>query len=106
MVQLGGFLGKLLGTLIKNYSPLTGNVLEPLPKSVLVPFGLTVVVSETDAAIKKKIFGSGTIALIFSNEELTQIMKIIKTLEHSGLLIKGVTETVENVVQKNKKEDL
>ena len=36
---------------------------------------------------------------------MEDITKIVKSLEDSGLLLKGVTETVQNEV-KNKKEDL
>ena len=45
--------------------------------------------------------------LIISNEEMNDIMKIIKYLEESGLLIKGATETnkTQIIKQKNKKED-
>ena len=53
------------------------NVLIPLANSVLVPWGLTAAVSTTDAAIQKKIYGSGMITLVFSNEDLNDIMKII-----------------------------
>ena len=56
--------------------------------------------SGTDADIHRKMFGSGFTPLITSNEEMEDIMKIIKSLEDSGLLIKGVGETI----QKNKKE--
>ena len=59
MVNLGWFLGKILGPLIKTGLPLIGNVLKPLAKSVLVSLGLTVAASVTDAAIEKKILGSG-----------------------------------------------
>ena len=53
---------------------------------------LTAVASATDAAIQKEIFGSGTTTLVFSNEELNYIMKIVKFLEESGVfLIKGVS---------------
>ena len=41
-----------------------------------------------DAAIQKKIYGSGTTALIISNEEIEDIMKILKSLEESELVIK------------------
>ena len=37
--------------------------------------------------------------LVFSNEDLGYIMKIVKYLEESGLLIKGVIETVKNQVK-------
>ena len=43
----------------------------------------------------------GTTTLVFSNEDLN-IMKIVKSLEESGLLIKGVIETNENKVKKQK----
>ena len=42
------------------------------------------------------MFGSGFTALIISNEEMNDIMKIVKSLEDSGLLIKGVGETIKN----------
>ena len=61
----------------------------PLAKSVLIPLGLTAGVSPTDAAIQKKIFGSGMTTLIISNEEMNDVMKIVKSLEDSGLFIKG-----------------
>ena len=42
------------------------------------------------------MFGSGITTLIISNEEINDIMKIVKPLEESGLLIKGVSETIQN----------
>ena len=72
------------------------NVVKPLAKSVLIPLGLTAAASTTDAAIQKKIFGSVMTALIISNEEMIDTMKIIKSHEESGLLIKGVSETTKN----------
>ena len=53
--QSGGFLGRLLGPLLKTGLPLIGNVLKPLAKSVLIPLGLTAAASATDAAIHKKM---------------------------------------------------
>ena len=85
MVQLGGFLGKLLGPLIKPGLPFTEDVLKPLAKNVLVLLRL---MSATDVAIQNKIVGSGTTTLIFLFEELNDIIKITKSLEDSGLLIK------------------
>ena len=75
---------------------LTKNLLKPLAKSVLIPLGLTAAASATDAAIHKKMFGSGTTTLIILNEEMNDIMEIVKSLEESGLLIKGVRETIKN----------
>ena len=57
--------------------PLIGNALKPLAKSVLIPLGLTAVASATDAAIHKKMFGSGNTTLIISNEKMNEIMKIV-----------------------------
>ena len=47
---------------------------------------------------------SRTTALTISNEEIEDIMKIVKSLEESGLLIKGISEKLK-MKQKNKKED-
>ena len=92
MLQLGGFLCRPLGPLPKTALPLRENVLKPSAKSVLIPLGLTGVASATDAAIQKKIFGSGMTTLIILNEEIDNIMKRVKFLEESGLLIKAVSE--------------
>ena len=89
--QSGGSLGRLLGPLLKTGLPLTGNVLKLLAKSVLLPLGLTAAALATDAAIHKKMFGSSFTTLIISNEEMSDIMKMVKSLEESGLLIKGVS---------------
>ena len=76
--QSGGFLGRLLlRPLLKTVLPLIRNVLKPLAKSVLIPLGLTAAESPTDAAIHKKMFGSGVTTLMFSNEEMNDIMEII-----------------------------
>ena len=92
----GGFIGRLLGPLLKTDLPLIGIVLKPLAKSVLIPLGLTSAASATDPAIHKKMFGSGIKTLTISNEKMNDIIKIVKSLEESGLLIKGVSETIEN----------
>ena len=54
MIQSGGFLGRLLGPLLKTGLPLIKNVIKPLGKSVLIPLGLTAVAA-ADAGIHKKI---------------------------------------------------
>ena len=64
-----------------------GNMLKPLAKSVLIPLGLTATASATDATIHKKMFGSAFTTLIISNEEMDDIVKVVKSLEDSGLLI-------------------
>ena len=86
MIQSGGFLGRLLGPLLKTGLPLIKNVIKPLAKSVLNPLGLTAAASAADARIHKKILGSGnTTTLIISNDEIEDIAKIVKSLEDSGL---------------------
>ena len=64
--------------------------------------GLTAAASATDAAIHKKMFRSGFATLIISNEEMNDIKKIINSLEESGLLIKGVSETIKNEAKEQK----
>ena len=79
-----------------------GNVFKPLAKSVLMPLGLTAAALATDVAIHKKMFASGVTTLIISNEEMNDVMKIVKSLEESGLLIKGVCETIKNEAKERK----
>ena len=96
MIQSRGFLGRLLGPLLKTGLPLIKNVIKPLAKSVLIPLGLTAAASATDAGIYKKILGSGnTTTLIISNDEMKDI-KIVKSLQGSSLLLEGVSETIQN----------
>ena len=102
MIQSGGFLGRLLGPLLKTGLPLIKLVIKPLAKSVLIPLGLTAGASAADAEIHKKILGSGNTTLIIWNNEIEDIIKIIKFFEDSGLLIEGVTKTVQNEVKEQK----
>ena len=81
---------------------LIGNVLKALAKSVLIPLGLTAAASATNAAIHKKMFRSGMTTLIIINEEMNDVMKIIKSLEKSGLLVEGVSETIKNEAKEQK----
>ena len=78
--------------------------MKPLPESILIPLGLTAVASATDATIHKKIFGSGFTILIISNEEMEDIMKIVMSLEDSGLLIKGISKTIKSEANKQKED--
>ena len=80
------------------------NVLKPLAKSVLIPLGLTAAASATDATIHKKMFESGVTTL--SNEKMNDFMEIVKPLEESGLLIKGVSKTIKNEVKEKKEKFL
>ena len=99
MIQSGGFFGRLLGPLLRTGLPLMKSVIKPLAKSVLTPLGLTAAASAADAGIHKKILGSGhnnNITLIISKDEMDNILKIVKSLEDSGVLLKGVSETIQN----------
>ena len=98
MIQSGGFLGKLLGPLLKTGLPLMKSVIKPLAKIVLIPLGLTAAASGADAGIHKNILGSGhnNTTLINSNDETGDILKIVKSLEDSGILLKGVSETIQH----------
>ena len=72
-------------------------------KSSLIPLGLlAATVSATDAAIHKKMLRSDHMTLIISNEEMNDIMKMIKFLEEYRLLIKDVSETIKNEAKNNK----
>ena len=82
--------------------PLIGNALKPLAKSVLIPLGSTAALSATDKAIHKKMFESDFTTLIISNEEMNDIMNIVKSLEESRLLIKGISETTRNRAREQK----
>ena len=91
IIQSGGFLGKLL-------SKLAGPLLKvalTLAKNVSAPSSLTAAISAIDGSIQKKIHGSG-IKLIIKQEDMKDIMKIIKALETSGILLKGVSKTIES----------
>ena len=96
MIQSGGSLGRLLGPLLKTGLPLMKSLIKPLAKSVLIPLGLTAAASAADAGIHKKILGSGhnNTTLIISNDEMDDILKIV--LENSGVLLKGVSETIQH----------
>ena len=102
MIQTGGFLGRLLGPLLKTGLPLMKSVITPLAKSVLIPLGLTAAASAADAGIHKKILGSRNTTLMISNKDMEDLIKIVKSLEDSGFLLRGVTESVQNEVKEQK----
>ena len=104
MIQSGGFLGRLPDPSLKTGLPLMKNVIKPLTKSVLISLELTAATSAADVGIHKKILGSGhrpsnsashnNTILIISNGEMKDIIRIVKSLEDSGLFFKGVSETI------------
>ena len=82
--------------------PLMKSLLPPFAKSILIPLGLSAAMSATDAAIQKKLRGSGITTSIISNEEMEDIIKVVKSLEKSGLLVKGISETIKNETKEQK----
>ena len=83
-VQSGGLLGRLLGPLLKTDLPLMKNVLKLLAKSI-------------------SILGQEMIKILISNEEMSDIMKIVKSLQEFSLLIKGVSKIIKNEGKLQKK---
>ena len=73
----------------------------PLAKNVLAPLGLTAAMSAIDGSIQKKIHGSG-VKLIIEEEDMQDIIKIIKELENSDILLKGVSKTIENEIKERR----
>ena len=73
----------------------------PLAKNVLAPLCLTAAMSAIDGSIQKKIHGSG-VKLIIEQEDMNDIMKIIKALENSGILLKGVSKAIKNETKEQK----
>ena len=79
----------------------------PLAKNVLASLGLTAAMSAVDGSIQKKIHGSGAtkgagFKLIIEQEDMNDIMKIIEALENSGILLKGISKTIENETKEQK----
>ena len=97
IIQSGGFLGKILGPLLKTGLPLLKSVIKPVRL-----LGLTAAISAIDAGFQKKIYCSGTTTLVISNEEMNDIMKIVQALEESNISFKRVTKTIENETKEQK----
>ena len=77
------------------------NVLTPLAKSVLIPLGLSAGMSGLPSLLVLH-----TTALIYSNEKMEDIMKIVKSVKESGLLTKGISETIKNEAKEQKRRFL
>ena len=103
LIQSGGFLGNLLSKLA---GPLMKVALS-LAKNVLAALGLTAAMSAIDGSIQKKIHGLGAtkgagVKLIIEQEDMNDIMKIIKALKNSGILLKGVSKAIKNETKEQK----
>ena len=86
------------------------NVIKSLDERILIPSGLTAA-AVADAGIHKKILGSGRLSssashnhriLIISNDEIKDIIKIVKSLEDSSLLQQGNSKTTQNQAKKQR----
>ena len=79
----------------------------PLAKNVLAPLSLTAAMSAIVGSIQNKIHGSGAtkgagVKLIIEQEDMNDIMKVIKALENSGILLKGVSKAIKNETKEQK----
>ena len=97
-----GFLGSLLS---KSAGPLM-KVAVPFAKNILAPLGITAAASAIDVGIRKKIHGSGTTTLVILKKKKKAMVKIIKTLENSNILLEGVTKAVKNETREQKRRIL
>ena len=89
IIKEGGNLGKLF--LPKLIKPAIS-----LGKNILAPLGLSAAMSATDAAIQKKMCGSGNAALIISDNDMNDLIKIVTALEEHDILLKGTSKTIKN----------
>ena len=96
LIKEGGALGSLLARLLpKLIKPAIS-----LRKNISAPLGLSAAMSATDAVIQKKVHGYGTKTERFSNKDLDDMTKIVKALEDSDVLMKGITQTLKNDIKK------
>ena len=92
--------GGALGSILARFLPKLIKPAISLGKNILALLGLSAAMSATDAAIQKKLYGSGTKTVKFSNKDLDDMTKIVKALEDSDVLMKGVTRTLKNDIKK------
>ena len=97
--QEGGFLNFLRP---KADLPLMKSVFTPVAKNVLLLSRLLAGMPAADTAIQKKIYGSEGTTLVISNDQIEDIMKIVKSLEELELLIKRSSETIKNEAKEQK----
>ena len=89
-----------LGSILARFLPILTKPAISLGKNILAPLGLSAAMSATDAAIQKKRYGSGTKTVKFSNKDLNDTTKIVRALEDSDVLMKGVPKTLKNDIKK------
>ena len=94
--------GGALGSILARFLPKLIKPAFSLGKNMLARLGLSAAMSATDAAIQKKVHGYGTKTVKFSNKDLDDMTKIVKALEDSDVLMKGVTKTLKNDIKKRR----
>ena len=112
IIQSGGFLGSWLGkTIIELGKKVVTDLAIPFARDNLAGL-VSSITSNTINKFEKEVNGKGNVravkgfTLFISNEDMNDIIKIIKSLEDSRVLIYGVTETVKHEIKKDKKMDL
>ena len=98
IIKEGGNLGKLL----MSFLPKLIKPAISVGKNILAPLGLSAAMSATDAAIQKKMYGSGNKTLIISNDDMDDLIKIITALEQHDILLKGTSRTIKNETKKQR----
>ena len=96
IIKEGGNLGKLLMSFLPK-------LIKPsisIGKNILVPLGLSAAMSATDAAIQKKMYGSGMTTLTISNDDLNDLIKIVTALEEHVTLLRGTSNSIKNKTKK------
>ena len=92
--------GGALETILPKFLPKLIKLALSLGKNILAYLRLSAAMSATDTAIQKKVHGYGTKTVKFSNKDLDDMTKIVKALEDSDVLMKGVTKTLKNDIKK------
>ena len=109
IIQSGGFLGSWLGkTIIELGKKVVTDLAIPFARDNLAGL-VSSITSNTINKFEKEVNGKGDVRAVkgftsfISNEDMNDIIKIIKSLEDSPVLIYDVTETVKHEIKKNKK---
>ena len=92
--------GGALGSILARFLPKLMKPAISLGKNILAPLGLSAAMSSTDAAIQKKVHGYKIKTVKFSSKDLDDMTKIAKALEDPDVLMKGVTKTLKNDIEK------
>ena len=96
IIKEGGNLGRLLMSFLPKLIKLAISI----GKNILAPLGLSAAMSTTDAAIQKKMYGSGNKTLIISNDDLNDSITIVTALEEHDIVLKGTSKTIKNNTKK------